>query len=62
MKNLLIFFLLALTTSGIISGCDEKDKPTTESEYDFELGWPTYQPWGAEMFCEENPDKCGEQE
>ena len=25
----------------------------------FELGPKTHQPWGASMFCKENPEKCG---
>lgn len=28
-------------------------------DYGFELGDEVDQPWGAEIFCEENPEKCG---
>lgn len=31
----------------------------TEAESQFNIGPKTTQPWGARLFCEENPEKCG---
>lgn len=46
---------------GVMSGCQTKPTSTEEEnpEYSFQLGWPAAQPWGAQMFCDENPDICG---
>lgn len=52
--------LLAVIIAFGMQACQTNDKPTGyNEEYTFETGDPAPQPWGAQIFCDENPDECG---
>ena len=65
-KDFLIFTVL-LVASNLFILCVHDlshkydDPPVSETAYDeaFELGKRVPAPWGADMFCKENPEKCG---